>query len=545
MGLSSPGIGSGLDIKGMVEAMVKSDVTRMQVRHDKKLDGVNTELSAMSQLKSVLSNLQTTLSSLSNMSQFYKMKSTLSDLSYCSATVADEAKEGVYQIQVKQLAQSQNLSSTYYADNNTPVGSGNLTINFGTYSSDKSTFTINTEATPLNITIDPANNSLSAVCDALNAANSGVNASIVQDSQGSRISISSLKTGENYAMQISGDVTSLNYDPTTAVASLTETIAAQNSIVQINGMTLNQNSNQLKNAITGISLDLKEADENKTITLTIENNKEQLTTCMSDFLKKYNDCILFLTNLTGFNMETKKSGIYQGDAQLKSLKSSLHQMVTSITSKDEGTVNSLADIGIKPNKSGFLEIDMDTYNEALKTNYKSIGALFANTISATDPNIKLNSIDTKMKAGTYDIAISEYTPGVSVAGTINGLPAKSKDGITLTGIGDYSSLSFDVIGGSTGERGQVIVNAGLAVKMNSIMDSFLSTKGELDKRTKNLDNKVADLKTTQERIDSRSTFLEQKYLKQWIGVDQLISRMQDTSKMMTQILDNLPKLKTK
>ncbi|MDR3441398.1 MAG: flagellar filament capping protein FliD [Legionella sp.] len=544
MGLSSPGIGSGLDIKGMVEAMVKADVTRMQVRHDKKLDGVNTELSAMSQLKSVLSNLQTTLSNLSNMSQFYKMKSTLSDPAYCSVTVDDEAKVGVYQIQVKQLAQSQNLSSTYYADNSAPVGSGNLTINFGTYSSDNSTFTINTEATPLNITIDPANNSLSAVCDALNAASSGVNASIVQDSQGSRISISSLRTGENYAMQISGDVTALNYDPTTAVTSLTQTVAAQNSIANINGMTLNQSSNQLKNAITGISLDLKQADENKTVSLTIENNQDQLSTCLNDFLKKYNDCILFLTNLTGFNMETKKGGIYQGDTQLKSLKTNLYQMVNSITSNDN-TVKTLADIGIKPNKSGFLEINMETYGEALKTNYKSIGAIFANTISATDPNIKLSSIDTKMKAGTYNIALSEYTPGISVAGTINGLPAKSKDGITLTGIGDFSSLSFDVIGGSTGDRGQIIVNAGLAVKMNSIMDSFLSTKGELDKRTQGLDNKVADLKTTQERIDTRSTFLEQKYLKQWIGVDQLISRMQDTSKMMTQILDNLPKLKTK
>jgi len=58
MSLSTPGIGSGLDIKAMVDAYVKAEITPLQTRHDNKLSSVNTELSAIGQLKSVLSNLQ-------------------------------------------------------------------------------------------------------------------------------------------------------------------------------------------------------------------------------------------------------------------------------------------------------------------------------------------------------------------------------------------------------------------------------------------------------------------------------------------------------
>lgn len=181
MELSSPGVGSGLDVKNLVDAIVTAEITPSQVRHDKQLNSVNTELSALGQLKSYLTNLQTSLAKLSSLSQFYTMKSTISDPNYFSATLGTGATKNTYQIEIQKLAQQHSLASSYM----TNTGSGTITIDFGTYNSDKTTFTPNPSATSVNITITPGNDSLVAVRDAINNTNSGITASIVQDSQGS------------------------------------------------------------------------------------------------------------------------------------------------------------------------------------------------------------------------------------------------------------------------------------------------------------------------------------------------------------------------
>ncbi|MGM9453672.1 flagellar filament capping protein FliD [Legionella bozemanae] len=544
MGLSTPGIGSGLDIKAMVESMVKADLMPAQLRHDKKLNSVTTELSAFGQLKSAISNFQTTLNSLSYASEFNKMNSLLSEPGYVSASVTEQAAEGLYQIKVNQLAQAQSLASGYFANNSSSVGSGSITISFGTYSDNKTTFTLNTEVSPVTINITPGNDSLSAVRDAINAANAGVTASIVQDSVGSRLTLTSSETGEKYAMQITGSLTAMNYDPTTNNTSLSQTMAAQNSQVQINGLLLSESSNRLEKAITGITLDLQQADPATTITLTVKKDVEHLKGLINDFVKKYNDFINFITTLTGFDMETRKRGVLQGDDKLRDLKTNLYHLATNPLTTD-GPIQSLADLGITSDKHGLLEIDPEMLDEAINNNYQGISNLFAKKITATDPNIKINSLDTEVGAGTYDVILNEYTPGISMSGTIGGILANSTDGITLNGTGDFSTLSIDILSGLVGDRGQIIVSDGLASLIDGYLDSLIDEDGEIEERIDRLNTQAQQLDEMQERINERSITLEKRYYQQWNAVDLLISQMQNTSNTLTQILSNLPKLKTK
>lgn len=541
MSLSAPGVGSGLDVKAMVDALVKAEITPTQIRQDKRLLGVNTELSAVGQLKSTLANLQTSLTKLSDLTQFYNMKYSISDPDYFTATITPQTAKGTYQIEVEKLAQQHTLASNYL----TNTGSGSLTIDFGTYNSDKTNFTPNTSAAAITINIAPGSDSLIAVRDAINNTNSGVTASIVKDSQGSRLTITSSKTGENYAMRISGDITALNYDPTVAVNSLTETIAAQDSTVKINGLTLTQGTNQLEDAIAGMTLNLKKADENKVITLTVDDNKEQLTGLINEFIKQYNEAITFLTNLTGYNSETKQSGVFQGDPQFRSLKLSLNKWATSPLSNNS-PIKSLADLGIITNKkTGLLEVKQDQYKKALDSNYKDIGALFAKTATTTDSDVRIKSVGANVKAGTYTIMLTQFTPGVSMSGTIGEASASSADGITLTGSGDLGGLSVNILSGGTGNRGQVTVNDGIAVQMNSLLDNYMKTKGDLDQRATQLNNQLKMLGKAQEALDARSKSIEARYLRQFTALDTLIAGLQNTSGFLTQQLANLPQFKTK
>lgn len=541
MSLSSPGVGSGLDVKTLVDALVKAEITPAQVRHDKQLTSVNTELSAIGQLKSILSNLQTSLTKLSDLSQFYNMKYSMSDQDYFSTSITPQAAKGSYQIEVQKLAQQHTLASNYL----TNTGSGTLNISFGTYNNDKTVFTPNASATPASITIAPGSDSLVAVRDAINNANSGVTASIVQDNLGSRLTLSSSKSGENYALKISGGINALNYDPTTGVNSLTETVIAQNSTVKINGLTINQNTNQLQDAISGVTLNLKKAELGKTINLTVDDNKDQLTSLMNDFVKQYNDSMTFLTNLTGYNSATKQSGVFQGDPQFRNLKLNLNKWATSPITNGTSPIKSLADLGITSNKQGLLEINQDKYKKALENNYKEIGSLFAKTASVTDSNIRIKTVGSKVKAGSYDVVLTEFTPGVSISGTIGSLPASSADGVTLNGSGALTGLSLNVLSGSSGTRGQVVVTDGIAVLMNSFLDSYMSSKGDLNIRADQLNNQVKQLGKVQEGIDTRSNSIQARYLKQFTALDELLTKLQNTSGFLTQQLANLPQLKIK
>jgi len=547
MGLSTPGIGSGLKIAEMIDAMVNADITPLQVRHDYKLDKINTELSAVGQLKSFISGLQTSLGSLSDLGQIYGLTSLISDSNYFDVKLSAQATKGTYQIEVEKLAQFHTLSSTAIPNTSTSLGSGSMTFTFGTYNSDKTAFTANSDVNAVTIVIPPGSSSLAAIRDAINKSASGLQASIIQDNLGYRLSITSPKTGENCAMKITGDITSLNYDPTTLGASnLVESVAAQNSKVKINGLTLTQSSNTLDTAISGATLTLKKAGVGEIISLNITDNKSQFTNQLNDFVKKYNDTNTFLTNLTFYNAEAKKKGIFQGDPQFRALKTGINQWATSRDESAPGAIKSLADLGIVSNqKTGLLEINQTKLQKALEDNYADIGTFFAKTATTTDGGIQLNKINSTVKAGSYNVNLADYDPGVTLTGTIGGIAANSTDGVTMSGTDNLGGLSIKVISGSAGARGKIVVRDGLAPKMNQLLDTYMKSNGDLTLRTEKLNKGVTEMTKVQEGIKTKTISLEARYKKRFNALDALLSQLQSSSAALSQQLSSLPTINSR
>lgn len=545
MSLSSAGVGSGLDVKAIVDAYVNAEITPLQDKQDKKVKAVNAELSYIGQVKSALSTLQGSLKKLSDLDQFYVMKSSMSDPDYVSATLTPQATKGSYQLEIQKLAQQQNLASAYIPDTSN-VGSGSMTITLGQYNADKTTFTANSDKTPVTINIAPGNGSLVAIRDAINNSKAGVNAAIVVDATGTRLTLTSADTGEKFSMKISGGITALNYDPTTGVNSMTETKAAQNSIIKINGLTINQSTNQIKDAISGVTLNLKKEELGKVINLSIDDNKDQLTSLVNDFIKQYNDNLSLITSLTGYNSATKQGGFLQGDPQLRNLKINLNKWATTPLANASGKLNSLADLGIVTNsRTGLLELKQETYNKALSDNYRDIAAVFAKTVAISDSSIKLKSIKPTIKAGTYSINLTTYTPGVSMSGTIGGKTATSADGKILNGSDTLTGLSLEVLSGSSGARGKIEIKDGIAVLLNQLIDSYTATDGDLSDRTTQLNKQITKLDDNQNLIDDKKTNLHTRYLRQFSKLDSLLAQLTNTSNSLSQQLATLPSMKIK
>src|SRR5262245_25597540 len=132
-GLSSPGIGSGLDVSALVSQLVAAAKSAPQNQIDTKRDANGAELSALGSLKSALAALQTSLTSLANGSSFTKFLATASDTDHFSAIADATAAGGTYSVDVEQLATAEKASSGAYASNAT-LGTGSLTISVGTKS---------------------------------------------------------------------------------------------------------------------------------------------------------------------------------------------------------------------------------------------------------------------------------------------------------------------------------------------------------------------------------------------------------------------------
>lgn len=552
-GLTSSGVGSGLDVKGIVDALVQADITPTKNRLDKQEASITTQLSALGQIKSALSNLQTSMIKLSNINQFYALKSSVTDTSILSASVSNDASAGQYQIEVQTIATKQNLASTSYTNSSSTVGNGSITIDFGTYSNNNTVFTANPNKQSVTINVAPGQDSLSAIRDAINNSGSGVQANIVQDRSGYRLTLSSPETGQSLAMRISvidndgtnnnsTGLSALAFDPTIGNNSLVQTTVAKDSQVSINGLLLTQSSNQLKNAIEGVTIDLKKAQPGTLVDLTIANNDSQLTNAVNEFIKQYNDTMTTINALTSYNAETKKGGTLQADSGVRNLKLNLSKLLGEPLAKSGSTVLTLADIGIKTNKQGLLEMDSEKFNTAVASNYDAIASLFAKTATATDTNIRIKSVGNGVKTGVYNLVITSFVPGTSLSGTIGGVNATSSDGLTLKGTSSFQGLSVEVLAGSTGARGQIEITDGLAVKLSNLVTNYLGDTGDLSTKTEQLNGRLGDIDTQRAQLTTKASTLSNRYTKQFTALDALLVKMQSTSDFLTQQLANLPQL---
>lgn len=126
MGISSPGIGSGLDVSGLVSKLMAIEAQPLQTL-DSKEANLQGKISALGSLTGALSALQSSLTSLSNQSTFQSVSAVPTDSTVLAAAATNKSVAGIYNINVKQLAQSQSLATAGVASNTATIGSGTST----------------------------------------------------------------------------------------------------------------------------------------------------------------------------------------------------------------------------------------------------------------------------------------------------------------------------------------------------------------------------------------------------------------------------------
>jgi flagellar hook-associated protein 2 len=556
---TTSGIGSVLDVNTIVSNLMSVERAPLTKVATQKT-AYQSQISAYGALKSALSTFQTSVSALSSLSKFNAQSVTSSNTSLLTATSTGSATVGSYDISVSQLAKSQKLSVGGFSNVSDVVGTGSLTISFGTFTPEvadpfaPSSFVANSAKTDLNITIDSSNNTLAGVRDAINAANGSVSATIVNDGTTNRLVITSKDTGEVNSLKISVsdddgnnlDETGLSrlaYDPQAAAGSgknLTLLQDAKNAILQIDGIDIVKSSNSISDAIDGVTLNLLGITSGSALSLSVATNQDAIKTSVTAFVDAFNKLDTALRNLTKFDETGQANGALLGDSTARSIINQIRSVMNTAVANGS-SLNTLSQIGVSFQRDGKLNLDNTKFTNAVNSNFNDMASLFAATARATDPQISFVSSTSKTQEGTYAIELTQLGTSLTNAqGTINGAAATGGTS-TLRGLlGDASEgLTINIAGGALGARGTVNFSLGYAAKLSTLLDNLLSEDGILASRTDGINNSIKRLDTQAERLTSRLALIESRYRAQYSRLDVLLTSMSSTSSFLSQQIASL------
>jgi flagellar hook-associated protein 2 len=280
------------------------------------------------------------------------------------------------------------------------------------------------------VTLAPGDQTLTGIRDAINKANIGVTASIVSDGSSTpyHLVLASGKTGANATMKIAvggpgGDPADpalaalMNYDPAGA-QSLQQTSAAQDTMLNVNGIAVTSHTAAVTDAINGVTLNTLQPG---TSTLTVARDTDAVTGSINGFVKAYNTLNTTIANLTAYNPDSKQSGPLQGDFTVRSVQSQLRAQLGRAVQGLDG-LTTLSQIGVSFQKDGSLAVDSAKLSKAMTNNFSDIAGLFASVGQATDSMIKVAGSSAKTQAGNYAINITDMATQGSLTST-SPLPA--------------------------------------------------------------------------------------------------------------------------
>ncbi len=396
--ISSTGIGSGLDINGIVTSLTTAAGLAQNTQLSDRKSALTAQVSAYGTFSSALATLQAPLTTLRTPSPLAGRTATVSDDKVASGSATSSAIPAQYSIQVQNLATAASLASKPVASGATSIGTGTLTIAVG--------------GTSTSISIDSTNNTLAGIAAAINGApnNPGVSASILTTTAGARLVLPGNTTGAANAITVTqsggdGGLAKLTYGPTNNVTNLTQTQAATDANFSVNRFAATSASNQVTSVISGVTLNLLGTTAVDTpATLTIGNDTTGAQTSIGTFVTALNGLITSIQSLTSYDPSTQTAGPLLGNATLQSFQNQLSNILDQVKSGNTSAGTSLASLGITASTQGTYNTNTDTLGNALTASLASVGSFFggANGIAT-----QLNSL------------INGYTQGGGLLDSIN------------------------------------------------------------------------------------------------------------------------------
>jgi len=382
--VTSAGIGSGLDVESIITklmAVEKAPVVQLQTEATK----IQSKISAYGSIQSSVSGFRDAALALTKSSLWSATTATSADTSAITVSSGSSAAAGNYSVSVQSLAAAQSVASTSFASSSTVVGEGALTIDVGSWDVGEPGFKARATISSMNIAIS-ATDTLADVRDKINAAGGGVSASIVTDSSGARLVLSSTSTGVENGFRVTASgagPSAFAYDATDGSAAMKRSQSAADAKAKINGLDITSASNTLNDVVQGLTMNLQKVTTGD-VQVSVAQDNTAIKGAISSFVAAYNGLSSLLKSQTKYDESTKTAGTLQGDSTAVSLQRQLRSVLTA-PGTASSTFSNLSSLGLEIQSDGTLRVSDTKLNNAL-TKLPEMKKAFANSDVANSDN---------------------------------------------------------------------------------------------------------------------------------------------------------------
>jgi flagellar hook-associated protein 2 len=497
-------------------------------------------------LQTLFTSLKSQADSLRSMAAIRGVTSSTSDQDIVGLRASTGAIEGSYGIVINQLAAAERRVHAGVADKTATLGDAAQFV----YIYDGTTRTIQTSGTT----------TLEGLRDLINedTGNPGVAASILQYDSGDGLAyhlvLGGRNTGVDHTITVEAATTLAGFDGTEGNWTVSQ--AARNSQVRLDGYPaggwIESESNSVAEIIPNVTLELKQIG---TATVTLSRDSSQVVTGLSNLASTYNAIVDNLDNIAGYDDQTKKGGIFQGDSTVTGLISGARNLMIQVAS---GFVNGTdpyttpASIGLEMDKDGHLSLDSAKLNEALGADYNAVLSLIAasgsGTVSSSD--IQFTSALSSTTPGSYQIKLIYDGGGIITEAYFRKNDASDLwraaevDGNAITGASGSpeQGLNILVVAPKPGETKiyDIEVKQGFAGALYDTAAAQLDpVSGPFEVKTSQFDLAITNLDTQIELQQARLTAKEDRLRAQYIRMETALAKLEGFKSAFTALMSSI------
>jgi flagellar hook-associated protein 2 len=372
--ISALGAGSGIDMVQLASDLATAQFAGRIDRLTARSERLEAQISAASNLKSMLLNLSGSLGNRVRVGDLSRQPS-LDNASVASASLSGTRQPtGTFGLEVTRLATSQNFASTAFASPAASTGAGTLTLRFGTVSG--ASFTVDAARDPVDIAI-PAGATLTQVAAAINGAGAGVSGYVANTVDGAQLVLKGQEGADNgFVIEATEDplepgLSALAWSPGGATGTLLA--SAQDASLKIDGLTVTSPSNHLVDAIPGVTLDLKATNTGAPTTLRFADPGEAITGAMNDLTAALNEIASELKLATD-----PAFGDLARDPGARALQRQFSELAGSVImpGAPADSARTLADLGLKTQRDGTFALDPARLSATLARDPEGVANMF-------------------------------------------------------------------------------------------------------------------------------------------------------------------------
>ena len=392
-GITSAGSASGMDFESIIAASVQAKKASIGKTLNTRKEENNIAISGVGKLKSALEAFQKSIKALTEDNGFNTRKVTTdlpTENPYFSVSTKDDATNGSYDIAVTQVAKNEKLSQEF--DSNAKFEEGKLTITLPPVKNDDGT------QTERKFTIDiAADDNIASIRKKINNNDFGVTATTVQLGNGkTKLVIDSGMSGDDAQISMkfdgkagatSGNSDKFNVDSNNNPSAKGWTAEqGQNAKITVDGQVLTSQSNEFRDVISGITINVNRLSKEdgkggfETNNVQISADVDKVTEKMNAFVNAYNTLMSTMDGLYKHNTYTDGQNNYDGgelagDSMLRGLTSQIQNMMSSVQGNKSGL--DIYSVGIKIANDGTMSLDSTKFKENINDNFNALVNLFS------------------------------------------------------------------------------------------------------------------------------------------------------------------------